>query len=158
MAKQYVKPEERYEDLNSSAITLIITGILGYAFLILKALDIIPLKFQGATVYMFYIVMGGMFTAFLIFGIKSLRDAKNAKSNISVEAELTQEVLKYFEEECSSVEIDDAIDAAILDEGDLYFKRYDYMTDIMLGKFDIKDEALKEHLLEEAYTILYPEG
>lgn len=159
MANQgYVKPKERYEELKSSGIMLIVTAIAGYAFLILKALDVIPLSFNGATVYMFYIVMGAMFTAFLIFGIKAMKDAKIAKNSISYEGNILEKVKKYFMEKCSAHEVDEAIGADMLDEGELYYKRYDYMKDIIVDEFDVKNEKFLEYLLEEAYVILYSEN
>ena len=36
--KAFVKSSEKYEDLNSSGITLVFTAILGYIFMILKTL------------------------------------------------------------------------------------------------------------------------
>lgn len=159
MANQgYVKPEDRYEELKGSAIMLIVTALAGYVFLILKALNILPLDFNGATIYMFYIVMGAMFTAFLLFGIKAMKDAKIAKNNIPVENNISKEVKEYFTEKCTAYEVDDAIGADTLSEGELYYKRYEYMTDIITSNFDVKDEKFIEHLLEEAYTILYPDN
>lgn len=153
--KKFVKSADKYEDLNSSGITLIITSIAGFIFLALKFLDIIPLYFNGITEYMFYIVMGGMFIAFFIYGIISLKNAKLIKSNISDEENKTSTILNYFNANFDSEKIDNSINASSLPEGDKYYKRYDFIEAKIHEQFDDVDDSYAEHLIEEIYQNIF---
>ena len=153
--KAFVKSSEKYEDLNSSGITLVFTAILGYIFMILKTLDVIPLHFEGVSIFLFYIVMGGMFTTFLVIGILSLKKARHVKAGISKEENTEADIIRYFTDNYSSQSIDDAIGAASLSEGDLYYKRYDYLKSDINSKFSDVDDSFAEHLIEEIYEKIF---
>ncbi len=149
--KKFVKSSDRYEDINSSGITLIFTSVLGFVFLILKYLDVIHLYFQGFTEYMFYFVMGGMFIAFFVVGILSLKQAKVIKAGIAKEEDTTSSVLTYFSENYSKDYIDECIGIAELSEGDIYYKRYEFIESELHNNFEDIDDSYAEHLIEQIY-------
>lgn len=154
-SKSFVKSSDKYEDLNSSGITLIITSIAGFVFMILKALDIIPLYFEGFSEYMFYAVMGTMFIVFMIMGIKSLKKAKTVRNMISSEENTTSEIIDFFTENYDSEQIDNEIDASSLSEGEAYYKRYDFIKSTIQSNFENIDDSFAEHLVEEVYQKIY---
>lgn len=154
-SKSFVKSSDKYEDLNSSGITLIITSIAGFVFMILKALDIIPLYFEGFSEYMFYAVMGTMFIAFMVMGIKSLKKAKTVRNMISSEENTTSEIIDFFTENYDSEQIDNEIDASSLSEGEAYYKRYDFIKSTIQSNFENIDDSFAEHLVEEVYQNIY---
>lgn len=154
-AQPFVKSSEKYEDLKSSGYTLIITSAAGFIFMVLKALDLIPLYFQGFSEYMFYIVMGAMFTAFMVTGILSLRKAGKIKGQIETEETTSYHIIEFITENYDSEKIDRQINASALSDGEIYYKRYDYIKTIIESNFENIDEAFSEHLVEEAYQNIY---
>lgn len=154
-SKKFVKSSDRYEDINSSGITLIFTSVLGFIFLILKYLDVIHLYFEGFTEYMFYFVMGGMFIAFFVYGVFSLKQAKLIKAGIAKEEDTTSSVLTYFSENFSKELIDEEINISELSEGDIYYKRYDFIESELHKKFEGIDDAYAEHLIEQIYENIF---
>lgn len=154
-AQSFVKSSEKYEDLKSSGYTLIITSAAGFIFMVLKALDLIPLYFQGFSEYMFYIVMGAMFAAFMITGIMSLRKAGKIKGKIATEENTSNSIIEFITENYNAEKIDSEINASALPDGEIYYKRYDYIKNIIDANFENIDEAFSEHLVEEAYQDIY---
>lgn len=154
-SRSFVKSSDKYEDLNSSGITLIITSVIGFGFMVLKALDIIPLYFEGFSEYMFYIVMGTMFAVFMVMGIMSLKKAKTIHGQISSEENTTTEIIDYFTENYDSEHIDNEINASSLSEGEAYYKRYDFIKNIIQSNFENIDDSFAEHLVEEVYQKIY---
>lgn len=154
-AKKFVKSSDKYEDLNSSGITLIFTSVAGFIFMILKTMGIIPLYYSGVSNIMFYIVMGGMFCAFFVTGVMSLKKAGKIKAGIADEENTESRIIEFFASEYTPENIDDNIGAAALSEGDLYYKRYDYLKSEINGNFPDIDDSFAEHLIEEIYPKLF---
>lgn len=154
----YVKKAVQYEDLNSSAITLITVGSVGFLFLFLNLTGILHLSF-GSAALLFYIVMGVMFGAFLFFGISTWKSAKKVKGEIKEETEATEAIRNWFMEHYSSP----SIDAACLSSEDetteemKYFLRTAFIKQELNENLTELDEAYLEDITESFYTELYGE-
>lgn len=148
--KTFVKSSVKYDDLNSSGITLIGTAIIGYIFIILDTLEMLPIRFMGANV-----VMIAMFTAFLIAGILSIKKALTVKSKISEEEETESDIINYFTENFSSEMVDNVINAQLMSDGDLYYERFDYIKTTICNKFSDIDDSFAEHIADEIYQKLF---
>ena len=66
----------------------------------------------------------------------------------------SDEIILWFTSEYTADKIDQAIDEEVFDQ-DLYFKRYDIMTDLILEKFPDLEESFLDHLVEELYAKLF---
>lgn len=153
--KKFVKSTDKYEDLNSSAFTLIITSVVGFTFMILKFLNVIHLSFNGASGILFYIVMGSLFTAFMIIGVLSLIKANKIKKQIGSEEDTTAAIIKYFTDNYSSEQIDSEINASSLSEGEAYYKRSDKIRSVISENFDNIDDSYMDHLIELVYEKIF---
>jgi RNA polymerase subunit RPABC4/transcription elongation factor Spt4 len=84
----YIKKEEQYKDLISSAFSFLVISILGILLLIINAVGIISI-FNGT---MTYIVMGGLFLVFLYIGITTLIKSNKVKGQIGEENQVTNAI------------------------------------------------------------------
>ena len=62
----FVRLSDKYQDITSSASTMLLVGIIGILFMILVLADIIPLPLNSSTAWLFDSVMGGIFIIFII--------------------------------------------------------------------------------------------
>ena len=89
----FVRLSDKYKDITSSALTMLIVGIAGILFMILVLTDIIPLPLNSSTAWLFDSVMGGIFIIFVISGIVSFMHAKQVKIDAEEEDKLIDELL-----------------------------------------------------------------
>ena len=75
-AKTYQKLSDKYEDVKSSAYTLILVGGVGLFVMILQWINVIKFPISSQTKWLFNSVLGGMFIIFLAAGIYTGRDLK----------------------------------------------------------------------------------
>lgn len=68
-AKTYQKLSDKYEDVKSSAYTLILVGGVGLFVMILQWINVIKFPISSQTKWLFNSVLGGMFIIFLAAGI-----------------------------------------------------------------------------------------
>lgn len=143
----YVKLSDKYNDIMSSASTMLVVGIAGIIFMVLVFMDIIPLPLNPETSWLFNSVMGGIFIIFVIAGIVSFMHAKKVKIDADEEDALIKEILEWAEENISMDNIDSNIDLTQPEEI-LYFSRADIINDTLMHKFENADEALITELTE----------
>lgn len=151
----YVKKADKYKDLVDSAICLIIVGICGDLYLIGKAIGIINFgpDYTGATAVLFTIVMGALFTAFLIGGILSVSSAKKVKGQISIEEQMTLDIQTKFGS-MSADELDSHYNTNV-DEATLYFQRSAYLKSLILAEYPDIEEVYLEEMIEQIYTSIF---
>lgn len=152
--KSYTKLSDKYEDVKSSAYTLLIVGVVGGITILLEAFGIFTIPISSQTKWLFYTVMGGIFIAFIISGIFSMMHAQQLKIDACKEDETINEILSWFHENHTGESIDAEIDTDIQEEL-LYFNRAEYIKNIIMHEFENADEPLVDSLIESIYAKLY---
>lgn len=153
----YVKKADKYEDVRSSAFTMLIVGMLGIIFVILALTKVINIPFSEATAWLFYSIMSIVFVAFTIAGFFSLRRANKLKDEAEIENEKIDEINAWANENVSKTVIDTDLD---LNESVeiLYFSRAEKIKGLLMHQFEDVDEGLIDLLTESIYTKIYEEN
>ncbi len=152
-AKTYINAKDRYENMMSSASSLIIVGFIGFVFVTLVYLKLINLQMN----MLFYILSLLMFSVFIGIGIFSLSKANAIKKTISTEENLSEDI-KNLLTEYKPEDLDDysSESAEELTEEEKYFSRTEHMKKNILKHFEHADELLIDGMIEEVYNDLYP--
>jgi thiol-disulfide isomerase/thioredoxin len=145
--KIYVKKEDQYKDLMSSAVTFLIVSILGIIILILNIVGILDI-FYGLIPF---VVMGGLFLAFFLIGISSLKKAKVTKGQIGEENRVTIMINEWLSANVT-VEQLDALTSKASTDGERYYQKIGIMKDMVNKQFGELDDSYLEHILEEYYN------
>lgn len=156
-SSHYRKKSEKYEDLKSSAFTLLLIGTVGIVFILLNAFGILPIKFQLSN-FMFYGVLSLMFFAFIVFGIFTLRNAKKIKGEVEEETIFIRQITDWFLSSYTAEFIDDhSLTKMDNLEEVKYFKRTDYIKKELMFKFPNLDDVFLEDIVDVFYQKLYEE-
>lgn len=147
----YTKLSDKYEDVKSSAYTLLFVGAVGFIAILLEAFGVFNIPIAHQTKWLFYTVMGGIFIAFIISGIISFMHAKQLKIDAESEDKLIDEILSWFRANYTKENIDSQIDTDVQEEL-LYFNRAEYIKNEIMHQFESADEPLVDSLIEIIYT------
>ncbi len=150
----FVRLSDKYQDITSSASTMLLVGIIGILFMILVLADIIPLPLNSSTAWLFDSVMGGIFIIFIISGIISFMHAKQVKIDADEEDKLIEELLTWADINISKEMLDEGLDLTQPEEL-LYFNRADKIKDKLMHQFENADEALIYEYTEQIYQNIY---
>lgn len=150
----YTKLSDKYEDVKSSAYTLVVVGTIGGIGILLEALGFFTIPISPQTKWLFYTVMGGIFVAFIISGVISFMHAKQLKIDAEKEDELIEKILSWFKENYTKETVDAVVDTDLQEEL-LYFNRAEYIKNVLMHEFEDADEALIDSLIENIYSDLY---
>ena len=150
----YVHLADKYEDVKSSAYTLLVVGTLGLVALIFEIAGMYTIPFNTNTKWLFYFVFGGILTACVIGGIISMMRATTLKIEAEKEDQMIKDILTWFSENVTPEEIDKNIDLDVQEEL-LYFNRADYIKETIMHQFENADEPLVESLIEKIYSSYY---
>lgn len=150
----FVRLSDKYQDITSSASTMLLVGIIGILFMILVLADIIPLPLNSSTAWLFDSVMGGIFIIFIISGIISFMHAKQVKIDANEEDKLIEELLTWADINISKEMLDEGLDLTQPEEL-LYFNRADKIKDKLMHQFENADEALIYEYTEQIYQNIY---
>ncbi len=143
----YVKKEEQYKDLKSSAFTFLIVAVLGIAVLILNAVGIIHL-FYGI---MPYIVMGIMFIAFIVVGFSSYSSAKKVETEIEEENRVTDAINHWLSKNITADLLNSYTNSEDAEEIK-FFHKLEKMKEMINAQFGELDESYLDRLVEEFYN------
>lgn len=146
----YTKLSDKYEDVKSSAYTLLLVGCVGFIAILLEGFGVFNIPFSPSTKWLFYTVMGGIFIAFIISGTISFIHTKQLKIDAENEDKLIDDILSWFRDNYTKESIDSSIDTDIQDEL-LYFNRAEYIKNEIMHQFESADEALVDSLIETIY-------
>ena len=152
----YTKLSDKYNDIMSSAATMLFVGIAGVIFMILVSIRVIPLPLSSETSWLFKSVLGGIFIIFIIAGIVSFMHAKQVKIDAEEEDKLIDQILNWANDNISTSLLDEELELEQPDEI-LYFSRSDKIKDALMHQFETADEALIYDLTEQIYQKLYEE-
>lgn len=150
----FVRLSDKYQDITSSASTMLLVGIIGILFMILVLADIIPLPLNSSTAWLFDSVMGGIFIIFIISGIISFMHAKQVKIDADEEDKIIEELLTWADINISKEMLDESLDLTQPEEL-LYFNRADKIKDKLMHQFENADEALIYEYTEQIYQNIY---
>lgn len=155
-AKAYVDSKVKYEDVSSSAYTLLGFGIIGIIYLVLEITGVINiLPMIGSMKILFYIVMGTLFIVFLIAGLISFISLKKLKEEINTETTITSDVNKWADDNFDATSVDSNLfseNADELDPSEKYFARYNYIKELLSKQFPNINPSLAEELIENIYS------
>jgi len=143
----YVKKEEQYKDLKSSASTFIVVSILGIAYLILNAVGVIHF-FAGP---MPYIVMSLLFVAFLYIGITSYLKAQKVEKEIGEENRVTEAINNWLSQNVTAEQLDSLTQDETTEEI-RFFHKLEKMKEMIIKQFGEIDESYLDRLVEEFYN------
>ena len=150
----YVKKSDKYEDVRSSAFTMMIVGMLGVIFVILSLTKVINIPFTETTAWLFYTIMSAVFIAFVVAGIVSYFKAVQIKAEAEIEDKKIEEINTWAKENLTVSIIDAGLDTNETYEI-LYFSRADKIKDLLMHQFEDADEGLIDLLTENIYQDLY---
>lgn len=148
MAKQYTKPEQRYEDHHSTGILFLGMGIVGTSAMILSMAGILPIPFGGFQKMILLL----MFAACIAFGIGSLVYAFKISKNMNAENEQVSKMRQWIAENREHFCVSDTSD---LMSNELYFQREQEIRTAITAQYPEIEEGLLELLVEETYQALF---
>ncbi len=143
----YVKKEEQYHDLKSSALTFIIVSFLGIAILILNIVGVLSI-FNG---FLPYTVMSATFVIFFLVGISSYQKAKVVYKQIDEENNTTDMINRYLLEHVTRKDLDAKTNPNDSDEIRFY-QILELLKVMVIEKFGELDDSYLERILEEFYN------
>lgn len=157
----YVRQEDRYEDLSSSASAFLIVGIVMSVLTLLSFGQQLHLPFALPTTALMRFFL--LIFAIGAFGLywKTRREASRAYSHIEEEQHITEELESWFLANYAPEQIDLEILGATrhpLRAEALALKRFDFIQDCFLQRYDGMDEGYIEALSEELYKKLFESG
>ncbi len=155
-AHAYVSKSTKKEDVKSTAYTFLIVSIAGFILLGLFLAGVLPIYVASYMKVIISIVMGAMFLIFFIIGVRSFRDIKKLENEADTEKELYQEVTDWFKENYSAEKIDAQADTSVGKE-QLYFSRYEVMSELITEKYDSLEDSFLDHIIEELYSDIFSE-
>ena len=147
----YVTRAERYEDLKSSASAFWIVGCALTILAVAGWAGLIPVN----------IIMKLMFTVLaagsLVIAWKTTQDAKTVKGQIQEEAEVTDQLIRWFLENYTPEMIDEAVrrENGELQDEVLALKRIVFIQDTYITQYDLADQGYVDALAEEVYGRLF---
>ena len=145
---------DKYNDLHSSSICLLLVGILGTIYVILDYFKLFPFSFNGN--FMFYIVMGSLFIIFTIIGIYTAISAKKVKETITDEETNTDSIITWAMENITASKLDAAIeDLEDCGDEEKYLLRIAALEAVLIKEFNLEDESYINALIDEIYPELY---
>lgn len=151
----YVKLSDKYEDVKSSAYTMLGVGSAGIIFMILVLMKVVELPITNSdTGWLFYSVMGIVFVAFVAAGIVSLKHSAVLKEEADIEDKLIDKLLEWADEEFTKDKIDEGLDLSQPEEI-LYFNRAEVIKNSIMHEFENIDEPLVEEMIEQIYNKIY---
>ncbi len=143
--KIYVSEKERFKDVQSSAYSFTIMGVIGYALLILLWLDKLPVNMDIPNKIMASVVMGVLFSVFFLVGIKSFLSLSAIKNNANRQENTETDIIDWFfennKELVSSFNLDSSSEES-------YFDMYNSISDILTENFSQLKEEENDHITE----------
>lgn len=150
----YVKKADKYDDVRSSAFTMLIVGVLGIIFVTLLILNVIKIPFNPATAWLFYGIMIVVFVAFIVAGILSYMKSIRLNEEAEIENKKIDEIKKWANENLTEDKVDSGLGKNESVEI-LYFTRAERIKSALMHQFEDVDEGLIDLLTENIYTKMY---
>ena len=143
----YIKRAEKSKDLKSSAITFISFSIIGIIFVILNIVGV----FSYLNNLLSYLVIGGMFVAFLWIGISSFRMSKKAAAEALEEEAVTKRLTDWLKENVTSELLDSFSDPSLSEEIN-FMRQMEGIKEQITQVFGEMDDSYLDLIVEEFYN------
>ena len=152
----YVKTSDRYKDNLSSAYTFLICGCFGLLILVLEDFGLIKLwGMSGVSKILLNVVIGGLFTGFIIIGIKSLTYSKILKQQATEEDEFTSKLIEWLHANLTIESIENSYNTNIPEEMK-YFKRVEIIREKLEEMYSTLDDEYLIKISDDYYYDLFP--
>ena len=133
--KIYINEKERYNDVKSTGYSFTIISVIGFILLILMWTNTLPINIDITNKIMTSVVMGILFTIFLIIGIKSFLSLKKIQESADNQEKTNSNIITWFFDN-----IDAAFDTASEEN---YFETYNTISEILTSQFPtLREEEL----------------
>jgi hypothetical protein len=154
----YMNPDAKVEDNRSTAWSFTIVSVLGIVVLVLLDLDRLPFVVAVEQKVVLSAVMGCLFLIFLVIGIRSFLSIRQLEAAAQEENSLEKEITEWFLKE-HAADMRDFSTEAVNPESpeELYYPRYERMSELILAQYPGISEDFKDHVIEELYAAVFPE-
>lgn len=151
-AKEFKTVEEKRSDLKSSGIMLTAFGVAGIVFMVLVIMGVVPLNFSGFNAIIAYSIMGIFFGALLVSGIVSFVSLKKIGSDSETEKAKLKELNEWCVANLSKEIVMKNVPGNVDVDEQVYFERFDYMKEAILGAFPDLGDDYAEYYTEQKYS------
>ncbi len=141
----YVNKKDKYTDLKFSGYSFIVFGVVGFIFVAINLSGIFRL-FNNFSMC----VLGVVFTAFLIFGIVSLKKASTLKGLVSEEENVLDKVQEYMDEHFTD-EYFASLDDDTLPEEENFFHVTEILKAELAEAFPLFSKGYIDQIVDERY-------
>ena len=138
--KIYINEKERYNEVKSTGYSFTIISVIGFILLILMWTNTLPINIDITNKIMTSVVMGILFTIFLIIGIKSFLSLKKIQESADNQEKTNSNIITWFFDN-----IDAAFDTASEEN---YFETYNTISDILTIQFPTLSEEELDYITE----------
>ena len=138
--KIYINEKERYNDVKSTGYSFTIISVIGFILLILMWTNTLPINIDITNKIMTSVVMGILFTIFLIIGIKSFLSLKKIQESADNQEKTNSNIITWFFDN-----IDVAFDTASEEN---YFETYNTISEILTSQFPTLREEELDYITE----------
>ena len=138
----------------SSAISLIVIGVIGAVFVALSWFGKLPFAIGGSKNLMSHSVLFVFFVLFVILGIVSALSVKKYKDLALTEDETKEKLLSYLKETFTKEILEEIVEES---DEETYFKRMNYMRTYLSENLiqENIDETFIESMLDDYYDTLF---
>lgn len=155
----YVSSRDKYEDLNSSATSLLIIGLILAVILVIDFSRIIRLPIGSNSRILADSVLGILAGACLMGSHTTYRRANEIKAMIESEQRQRRQIISWCTSTYSAPQIDKMIDAAEAGLPEsmeiLCLKRMDLIRSYLIREYHIDDEPYLDDLCEEIFQKIF---
>jgi hypothetical protein len=150
---------ERAEEHRSSAYTLLIVGGLGILAVVLFFFELLPVKMVGFNKYMVSGVMGSLFVLFIAMGVFSMKNSRILAIKAGKEENLAKEISAWCFENLKAEAVDKEVfvegEVEIINEEVKYFRRVDWINEILSSQFLNLEEGYLERVIDDVYGEIF---
>lgn len=147
MSKEYITPEQRYENEHSTGVIFTLMGLLGVIIVSLTYFDILPIPLSFFQIFVLFLIFFGFF----LIGIVSFQKAKGIAATMKEENDQIASIRKWIADHCDSF----CSDPEGIVGQDLYFQREEEIREQISCQYPELSEELLDLLVEETYQILF---
>ncbi len=152
----YRSAKERAADHKSSAIILLVVGLIGLTAIILMATGVFSfVSLSGLSAILSYGVMGGFFLMFIIMSFVSFKSYKELQQVDSAENDTNKKLDEFCNKNLTKDIIDAKVGAFITDESQEYFYRAEYMRRTILEEFPDLGPSFLEDYIDNKYGEIF---
>lgn len=156
-AGTYVKKEQRYEDMNSSASAFFLVGGVLAVIAAVSLLGYLPLPLYGISRILFHVLLILMAAGSIAVAVSSKKSAARLKVQAADEEKETEDILQWFLKTYSARGLDDQLlmEDPELSGEELELKRFELIQDYLVTGRDLPDQSYADALCDMIYERLY---